>query len=73
MTSNMNLTILTICMILTFVNGKCWDNSSNGDCTCTTGTTGEIGTCTCSQASVRQGQQCAYDVSNSVDSVRQLL
>ena len=70
MTSNINLIILTICMILTLVNGGCWDGSSNGDCSCTTGTSGAIGTCTCSKISVRQGQQCAYDLTNEVDSVR---
>ncbi len=70
MFSNMNLITLTIFLIFTFVNGGCWDGSSNGDCTCSTGTSGAIGTCTCSQASVRQGQQCAYDSVNGVDSVR---
>ena len=70
MISNMNLIILTIFLIPTFVHGKCWDGSSKEDCACTTNTTGAIGFCNCSNISVRQGQQCAYDSSNLVDSVR---
>jgi hypothetical protein len=73
MISNMNLIILTIFMIFTFVYGGCWDGSSKEDCACTTNTTGAIGFCNCSKISVRQGQQCAYDSLNGVDSVRYFL
>ncbi len=52
------------------VNGKsCFDNSSTSDCTCSTGTSGAIGICDCISFSVRQGQPCAYDSVNGVDSV----
>ena len=70
MSSKVNLIILTICVILTFVKGNCSDDSSDGDCACTTGSTWAIGTCTCIKTSVRQGQPCAFDSLNNVDSVR---
>jgi hypothetical protein len=47
----------------------CFDGTSNIVCTCSTGTSGAIGTCKCSSTSVRQGQPCAYDSVNKVDSV----
>jgi hypothetical protein len=49
---------------------SCFDGSKSDDCACSTGTSGAIGTCTCSPTTVvRQGQQCSYDSVNQVDSV----
>ncbi len=58
-----------ICIHINYVMGSCKDGSNKGDCTCLIGTSGAIGTCDCSPASVRQGQPCAYDSVNLVDSV----
>jgi hypothetical protein len=51
---------------------SCFDGSKSEDCSCSTGTSGTIGTCNCATKTpinVRQGQQCAYDSVNGVDSV----
>ena len=64
---------LLICIHIYNVNGyNCFDGTTHSDCTCSTGTSGAIGTCNCapsSPANVRQGQPCAYDTANAVDSV----
>jgi len=51
---------------------SCFDGSYSEDCICSTGTSGAIGTCNCAAktpTNVRQGQRCAYDSVNLVDSV----
>ncbi len=62
---------LFVCIHINFVNGyKCFDGSDSDDCTCSTGAQiGVIGICICKKTSVRQGQPCAYDLVNAVDSV----
>ncbi len=61
---------LIVCILINYVNGyNCFDGTTHSDCTCSTGTSGAIGTCICSPTSVRQGQLCAYDLVNAVDSV----
>ena len=50
----------------------CLDGSTSSDCTCSTGTSGAIGTCNClakTPTNVRQGQICSYDSVNAIDSV----
>ncbi len=71
---NSNLFIIfhsCICIHVNYVNGyDCFDGTTHSDCTCSTGTSGAIGTCICQSrlpANVRQGQPCAKD--NGVDSV----
>ncbi len=50
--------------------GPCKDGSARNACACSTGTSGAIGTCNCSPQTLnRQGQPCAYDTVNAVDSV----
>jgi hypothetical protein len=72
MISNRNLVMLFhlfICIHINYVNGySCFDGSNSEDCECSTGTSGAIGTCICSETSVRQGQPCAYDLVNAIDS-----
>jgi hypothetical protein len=51
---------------------QCLDGSASSDCTCSTGTSGAIGTCNClakTPTNVRQGQICSYDSVNAIDSV----
>ncbi len=62
------LIILYISISADFVNGfSCFDKSSNTACSCSPLT----GTFNCgTSGSVRHGQPCAYDTTNSVDSVR---
>ncbi len=72
MISNINSAILfhlLICIHINYVMGACKDGSNRDDCTCSTGNTGAIGTCICIPTNVRQGQPCAYDTVNDVDSV----
>ncbi len=62
-----------VCIHINYVNGyPCFDGSASFDCTCSTGTSGAIGTCNClakTPTNIRQGQPCAYDTVNAVDSV----
>ncbi len=64
---------LFVCIHINYGGGyPCKDGSDSIDCSCSTGTTGAIGTCNCAAktpTNVRQGQICAYDLVNSVDSV----
>ncbi len=78
MISNINLIILFhlfVCIHINYGSGyECSDDSYSNDCTCSTGTSGAIGTCNCAAktpTNVRQGQPCAsYLVGgNAVDSV----
>jgi hypothetical protein len=74
MISNRNLVMLFhlfVCIHINYEAGySCFDGSNSNDCTCSTGTSGAMGTCICSPTtSVRQGQPCAYDSVNGVDSV----
>ncbi len=77
MISNRNIFILChlfVCIHIIYGGGgySCIDGSYSEDCTCSTGTSGTIGTCNCAAktpTNVRQGQRCAYDLVNLVDSV----
>jgi hypothetical protein len=69
---------LFICIHIIYGGGPvptsflCLDGSTSSDCTCSTGTSGAIGTCNCiakSPINVRQGQICSFDSVNAVDSV----
>ncbi len=73
---NRNLFILfnlIVCIHINCVNAySCFDGSDSNDCSCSTGTSGAIGTCNCATktpTNVRQGQPCEYDSVNKVDSV----
>ncbi len=68
------LSHLFVCIHINYVNAiyPCFDGSKSDDCTCSTGMSGAIGTCNClvkTPTNVRQGQPCAYDTVNAVDSV----
>jgi len=57
-------------MHINYVNGyNCWDGLKSDNCWCSTSTPGAKGKCICSETSARQGQPCAYDWDNGVDSV----
>ncbi len=75
MISNRNLITLFHLFVCININYgyPCFDGSNSNDCACSTVTQiGVIGTCNCAAktpANVRQGQLCAYDSVNAVDSV----
>ncbi len=65
---------LFVCIHINYVNAiyPCKDGSASIDCTCSTAMSGAIGTCNCAAktpTNIRQGQPCAYDAVNGVDSV----
>ncbi len=76
MISKRNLVMLFhlfVCIHINYGGGyPCLDGSQNYDCSCSTGTSGTIGTCSCAAktpTNVRKGQPCAYDSAKGVDSV----